>query len=224
MNRVSVIAGFVSLLNKSKNKNEEDPAYVTVEALLEELPAKDAYKFYEFFSTSSRYFQNGGFTTLYQLKQALVDFKEVVANELWVKYGVEEKSNMLYQKLNAIFMSVQKNTLVGTHTDIDIIKNAKIDKFKNTKTGNSLCDSEEQNIINSIGLIALYEKYKYDGSTILKEVIMVAYKTFYTKKFFTEMHEHKGDMLSESSTFENNQEISPLVVSLLDLGGFPRLN
>ena len=207
MNRESALGGFFTLLTKKVNVSEEDPNYFVLEEMMKDLPDAEVYNFYKFFSSSSRFFNDAGFTNIFSVEKALVEYKREIASKLWRQYGLEEKAATLSDKLAAVFYSLREFPVARIVTILD---NRDLSKFKNTADKSPLFDTEETEIIFGIGFYRLYEKNVHEGFTILKDLVTDQYKTLYTGKFFSP----NSDTHRLGNAGGGGESVSPEVISI----------
>lgn len=214
MDNERIVDGFYTLISKKTTPSKEDPMYLSIEKSLSGFSKDDLYSFYEFFSESTDYFNEAGFSSMVSFKKAVNDYKDLLATSMWNKYSLYDKVEQLTLKVVSV-MDFMK-TVPADKLDM-FFSHDEWKKFKEAQTGKPVISEDEldeYSVFRALDIKALYFKYVDQWTTsCIKEAIEQAYKTHFLRKRITDSPAGIG--YTGRSGELNGEQIAKRTLSLL---------
>jgi len=184
MNRDAIIEKLFSIVNYQRKLNHEDPDYILIEKMIEEIPEHRLGDYYLFVTTSRKYHSPSGALLRVKIKDSVEDFIIKIKEEIWKEYDVEAKSVLLTDKIFSLYGATKslpaeekKNSFSRERIESVMYITKKGEREK-------LFTSEEMEIIFDIGIEKLIELCE-DGKALAHNPIENGYKLYYTKVYFS---------------------------------------
>jgi len=177
-----VIERIYTVLTKRASAGKNDPDMTFILEVMKDIPIHRAEEFYIHLVGNPEHFNASGFMSHFHIRKASTSFKQKLTEELWIKYNLNKKRDILIGKIRWINSKAPTRS-AEAHDFCNKVFLEKITYIKN-KERIKMFEEEELSIISSRGLWNFVNSERGDGIYDLKTEVELAYKTFITEKYF----------------------------------------
>jgi len=181
-----------SLVNLKKDIDYQDPDYGMILKKIRTIPEGKILDFYAFIMDRGQSFNGGGILKRNEITPSVEEFMGKISKEIWERNGVEEKSELLSNKMISVYDNIVKNKSQQEQFDfLGSVNLEKIYQINSRSEKEKLFSSEELSVIGILGFKAIVGAISFHSKLEVRELIEKAYKSFFTKRYI--VRENKVD-------------------------------